>query len=449
MTTTTFTLSVQAANTGIPSWLGEEKQWVAVASASNQTVLNALSNPAQLSLSTSSLPGKSYNGACVDQSRGEYLWPANGGHNDYRGNEVFAICLRDENPSWYRLNDRSPQAMVDPPVTTSSSTVSTANRKDAQGHNPSGYTAMFQDGRMRAQHGWHGFVFANNRVWFPHQSSPSGIGYSTPHAWSFDRSHPDLANAPGQPPLAWSNDVGPWKWLGTSDAGAKLDQSKSKSFDTAPPAAYDPISRKIWYCHEKTALRLWASLDTTTEAIQSSVENVFASGIRSTWGVVANDPSDAWRYFIVNSSDTQQLAVLDLKASNPYVAAAWSVVSLSGGAADILNAVRSGVGAVYHKPSKSILIYDPSDMRDGGIVKIRIPDAGTLGTWAVTKVDMVGTTNPSTGVSTGGGSAGGQYAWSKFNIVEDMGDGVTSALVVCMDPSLPTYVYRLPTTEIF
>jgi hypothetical protein len=54
-----------------------------------------------------------------------------------------------------------------------------------------------------------------------------------------------------------------------------------------------------------------------------------------------------------------------------------------------------------------------------------------------------GSANPSTGVPTGGGNASGQYTWSKFNIVEDMGNG-QSGLVVCMDTSQPVYVYKLP-----
>jgi hypothetical protein len=45
-------------------------------------------------------------------------------------------------------------------------------------------------------------------------------------------------------------------------------------------------------------------------------------------------------------------------------------------------------------------------------------------------------------VSTGLGSDQ-NGAWSKFNIISDMGNG-QSALVVCMEVDQPTYVYKLP-----
>ncbi len=35
-----------------------------------------------------------WTGGCSDQIRGEYLLPAQGGHNGYYGNEIYAIALR-------------------------------------------------------------------------------------------------------------------------------------------------------------------------------------------------------------------------------------------------------------------------------------------------------------------------------------------------------------------
>lgn len=428
-----------------PSWFlaQPERTWKAVASGSNQTLKYASENPPQPALDSPFDVTKCYTGACVDQVRGEYVMAANGGHANYMGNEVYACQIRSENPAWYRLLDRSPDSVVSPPFRSGSTSESTANRKDAQGHIPAGYAAMFQDGRMRAQHGWHSNIFTNNRVWYPVQESPTGVGYSSAHAWCFNRGHGGLAGAPGQTPLAWSNDAGPWEWLGTSDAGLKGDQSKSANFGTAPPAALDPVTGKIWYSREDYGQNLWASLDTSTKAIRSATGS--ANTTSSSWAAVVVDPTglDLWRFFVINCRDDNMLAILNLKASNPYAASAWTRVAVSNPAV-----IRGGLGAVYHKASRSILLYDASDMRDASIYKLRVPtnSDGTYagGTWQVSSVAAgSGGANPSTGVPTGGGNASGQYTWSKFNIVEDMGNR-QSALVVCMDNNSPVYVYKLP-----
>ena len=46
-------------------------------------------------------------------------------------------------------------------------------------------------------------------------------------------------------------------------------------------------------------------------------------------------------------------------------------------------------------------------------------------------------------MSEAGNSANELHANSKFNIIQDMGNG-QAALVVCMDTGGPTYVYKLP-----
>ena len=428
-----------------PSWFVSqpERTWLPV--AVSKTLAVALSSPTeQLPLNGGSFDiTKAYNGACVDQSRGEYLMAANGGHDNYRGNEVYACQIRSDDPAWYRVLDRSPTTVVDPPVTTGSSSASTANRKDAQGHNPNGYAAMYRDGRMRAQHGWHSNIFANDRIWYPVQESTAGIGYSTAHAWCFNRGYPGLATSPGQMPLPWSNDAGPWEWLGTSESGLKGNADKGANFGIAPPAALDPVTGKVWYSKEDYGQNLWASLDTNTKIIKSATGS--GNSTSSSWAAVVVDPTglDLWRFFVVNCRADNTLAILDLKASNPYASSAWSRVPVNNPAV-----IRGGLGAAYHKPSRSILLYDASDMRDATLYKLRVPtnSDGTYsgGTWQVSTVTPgSGSSNPSTGVPTSGGNASGQYTWSKFNIVEDMGNG-QSALVVCMDTNLPVYVYKLP-----
>jgi hypothetical protein len=203
----------------------------------------------------------------------------------------------------------------------------------------------------------------------------------------------------------------------------------------------------IWYSREDYGQNLWASLDTSTKAIRSGTGS--ANPTSSSWAAVVTDPSgqDRWRFFVINCRSDSSLAILNLKASNPYASSAWSRVSVSDSAA-----LRVGLGAVYHKASRSILLYDASDMRDGGFFKLQVPtnSDGTYagGHWQVSKVmPAAGSANPSTGVPSSGGSAGGQYTWSKFNIIEDMGNG-QAALVVCMDTTLPVYVFKLPASGV-
>lgn len=444
---------ITIASNAVPSWFASqtEKTWAAVAGNVDQTLLYASQNPAQNGGQSYPGPGfditKAYNGACVDQVRGEYVMAANGGHANYTGNEVYACKIRSETPYWYRLLDRTPWAQTSPPFVSGGSANSTANLPNAQGNIPAGYAAMYQDGRMRAQHGWHSNIFANGRVWYPTQQSTTGVGYSTPHAWSFDRTFSGLPQSPSRSPLAWANNAGPWEWLGTSDTGNRGTSATSAvNWGTQSPAAFDPVSGLIWYVRENAETGNWASLNTVTEAI-TTYGSGFGDNLASTWATVVYDPSgsDLWRYLVVNTrNNPTRLYILNLKQATPT----WSFVTVSSSAPNV-----TGLGAVYHPASRSILCYDASDGNRGGtITKVRVPTSGNAyagGTWTVSTITPAGgSADPSTGVPTGGGAAAGQYTWSKFNIINDMGDG-RAALVVCMDITTPTYVYKLPTGELF
>src|SRR5690606_6714825 len=53
--------------------------------------------------------GGSWTGGCIDQERGEQIFAANGGRGNYCGNEVYALALREEVPTWVRLTDPTPK----------------------------------------------------------------------------------------------------------------------------------------------------------------------------------------------------------------------------------------------------------------------------------------------------------------------------------------------------
>jgi hypothetical protein len=450
MTTRTFQFTVQSS--GAPSWFTSQaaKTWTAVASSA--TLQAASSGQSALSGATFPTMATAWTGGCVDQVRGDLIFAANGGHDDYRGNEVYACRIKAASPAWYRLNDHTPNSSM---VLTGSST---ANTTAGQGWDPSNYAAMWTDGRMRAVHGWCSQTYANGRVWFPSQSSPTGAGNSTGHAWSFDRAYSGLPSAPGGSPLAWANNAGPWEWLGAAATGNRSTTTTGAPMGI-PAFALDPVTGLIWTaCGNADAAWMvrFGSLNTATEAIQytsygpgwDTPDGRWACVVYDpAWDGVAGDPNNTcrWRYWVGISPNSNGIIVLNLKAANPYATSAWvGVVSTSNTSA--LSAV--GLGAVYHAPSRSILLGDPSQL-GSSILKLRVPTNGdgtfAGGTWQVSTITAAGGgANPGTGFGDGGT---GWRAYSKFNIINDMGNG-QSALVCCGGVTLPTYVYKLPTTEI-
>lgn len=432
-----------------PSWFVDlpERQWYACAQGAGERLVDVFHGAALgFGGSFSGMP-KAWTGGCVDQGRGELIFAANGGHADYAGNEVYACSIRSERPRWYRLTDPSPASVVSPvPCREGSATASTSNLPDGQGFDPSGYAAMFLDGRMRAVHGWNSCIFANDKIWYAHQSSPSGNGYSTPHAWAFNRTFTGIPTSPGGRALAWTKDAGPWAWLGTSDTGAKEAQSRGEQFGVAPPSALDPVTGKIWTAHATTATRVWSSLDTRSGVIKrSDVVNGYANntGQDGRWAVVVVDPSgqDRWRIWVAPAPDAKGLVALNLKASNPYAAAAWTVYPVS----DLAAISAAGLGAVYHKASKSIILGNPLSLKGGQLLKLRVPTNadGTFNVGGRWEVSSLAPATSSSADPTAGTSTSNNGAWSKFNLIEDMGNG-QSALVVCMEVDQPTYVYKLP-----
>ena len=407
----------------------------------------------------------SWTGGCVDQTRGELILAANGGHANYAGNEVYACQIRSDAPAWYRLTDQSPLTVVSPPVEIGSKTASTSNTVAGQGHNPKAFAAMYRDGRVRAMHTANIPQFSNGRVWFSYQPSPEGAGFSTPHAWSFNRSYPGIPTSPGGMSLKWSNDPGPWTWLGTSDSGAKDDTSQSGAKYTSSgwtSAAMDPVTGWIWTAHADAPLTNWTSLDTTgTRSPQfvSSPLRQYQAGFNNKWSVVVYDPAwdgvvgdpnktCRWRFLVLGAEDGRLFA-LDLTAADPYAPAAWRTVNVPGLAS--ADKVKDW-GAVYHRASRSIILgrYS-STYSDAAVAGEELPNFLTIriatdgrgayagDTWKKTVVVNDGNPNP-WGEFDG---KRGNGAYSKFNIVHDMGDG-HAALVCVTDIDGPTFVYKLP-----
>jgi hypothetical protein len=345
------------------------------------------------------------------------------------------------------------------------STLSTGNAANRMGGTPAGYAGMFIDGRRRAHHGWYDQWFFNGKAWDVNQGSCTGVGNSTSHAWSFDRSYAvptAMPTAPGQAPQAWQNNAGPWKWLGTSDTGAKLLTSISgDSLGNSPAVALDPVTGIIWYAHGDGGnwFAGFGSLNTATEALvhvdmPQPCQQPFGHSaicVDPAWDGVFGDPNNTcrWRFFVFfPQGGLNQIAILDLKAANPYLPASWTIgaISSSTGVATV------GNGAVYHKASRSVICANPVAQQDGIVYKVRVPTNPATGvyvggTWNVSPINpdtVNGNVNPGLNQTTG---QGGGNAFGKLRLVESISGG-QDGIVICSGVTLPTYVYKLPAAEI-
>jgi hypothetical protein len=458
MTAQAVNFSIVAATA--PSWFANQtvKTWVAKATGGvDGNRFSDVMYAGSLYSGGASDVVNAWTGGCVDQARGELLLVAGGGHNGYGGNEGYAFAARREVPTWYRLNEPSPTSMITP-FTSAPGFLpeSVGNRLQDQGSNCKGYAAMWADGRARPTHSSGCLQYANGRVWVPIGTTPNTVDGSQ-HAWSFNRGYQTgtgagqfIPTAPGGTPMAWTNDAGPWVWLGTTDTGDKSATARAHaawrgtlSFE---PSAYDPVTGLIWTMKVNDD-GIWSSLNTgavsgTAGAIQSCSAPTFDSNNTGQgWSVVVYDTvSDRWRFRISWCVYLNQLQIHDLKNS-PYARSSLSYVNVNAAGVTALNTAASG-GAVYHKPSKAILLGNPLTL-GGNILKIKPPLNGdgsfAGGAWTVTTI------TPASGSATP--APGSQQSYTKFNMIEDMGNG-QSALVSINQYNGATYIYKLPTTEI-
>lgn len=462
MTTTTFTLTVASASE--PAWFAAlgDLEWGAVALPAEGKHLTAARDAYSPPAYDWGFGGWedvciAWTGACVDQGAGEYLFVANGGHANWAGNEAYAVAIRSADPQWYRLLNRTPSAYIWTRETGIDNTLGGGGRI------PNGYRAAFIDGRMRSAHGfatyyWH----SNGKVWFSQQSSPTGDGPSTGHAWSFDRNFTGLATSPQQTPLAHTNDAGPWQWLGRTIDGSTATDAQHVNFGNGPCAALDPVTGLIWTVQETTCGR-WASLNTANGQITPcDVQDIYANNYTAGWSAVVYDPewdganesTCRWRYLVLGDSSgfPGRLVMLNLKSANPYAAnnspkfsptqnsGAWTSMPTNTTAYEDVD----GLGAVYHPASKAILLASPAStyLNTGrNLIKLAVPLNGdgtfnTSGTWNYSSVVTSGL-DPTTAATANAG------AYSKFNIVHDMG-GSRSAIVSCQGVDAATYVMPLP-----
>ena len=376
-------------------------------------------------------PTIAWTGAAVDQRRRELILAANGGHGDGMDNGVYICQLGADVPRWHRAVDPTPDAYL----------VSQYWKYNQ--------VAVYKDGRPVSVHGWHKEVFGNGRVWYVGQDSTAGPSSFTGGIVSWNR---DFA---GEDPSAWpirhtTANLGGWQ-----THGVILPNQEGPPDGSCGPSCYDPVGNKIWGFSETIETPRYWSVDAATGAVTRYSTSMgggrFNAG--AAWAACAHDANGAGKpgVVIVNALYTvadrekgtarQCVYVLDLqnpgrglveKVTTPTLA--WGG-QLSDGDPSIVFQPR--YGAVYHAPSRAILVYDPSMGLGNNIRKLNIP-ADPIGgqyTWE--------TVTPASGGVDVKYPSQWRGAYSKFNLIEDMGNG-QGALVLVTDTFGPVYVYRLP-----
>jgi hypothetical protein len=383
--------------------------WTTIAGGSGQRIQDVLPSA---SLVTSGLSGENprsicgaWTGGAVDPTRREYILAANGGHADYAGNEVYALSLGDATPSWKRICDPTPASQFG----------------DTVGEGG----GIYLDGRPRAMHSTFE-TFGDGRVWFPLLNSvTSGGGGTVNKVASFNR-----GAVSGTSTLAYASGMGPW----TVYPPVPNLNATSARFGRG---VFDPVNH---YCYGLGGFganyTVYWRFPTTGSSIGQA--QYWSAGLSvgnfNTWAVCAYDLG------IIVAGDSLRRQICVLKLSRVGASDAWTIVSNVSGSGYFSPDEFGGAGGVYIKANHTIAIGDP---RDTGktVYKLQIPVSNGAynpsGTWVWSALNPAGAT-PAV-------SAGNSSANSKWNIVENMGNG-QSAIVFVGDIAGPTYVYKVPTS---
>lgn len=346
-----------------------------------------------------------YTGACLDQVRGELILAANGGHTDYYGNEVYAVALRKESTAWVRLTDPTPNQYI-------------TGMDRGVGETEHAYL----DGKPRAVHGWNRCAFANGKVWYVGLTGmAAGNSGGSTAIYTFDR---DIAgNGPFPIPSADS----PWVFHGYS---FNPRPGNATSWGTeGSPSVYDRISNRIYTFAEHSYFSdkaLW-SVDGSDFSVRTHNRVAGNPVFGGMWAAVAHD----LRILMVSEYHKSNIWILNL--NDPNYELQPRTTAMEDGEVGFVN--NSRFGAVYHQASRAIFTYDKLG---SSIRKLKIPDNPLTGTytWSVVEAAPENQVVPVTPDNMAG-------TYSKFNIIEDMGNG-QSAIVLVTDTRGPVYVYKIP-----
>lgn len=348
-----------------------------------------------------------WTGGCAYQNGKQLLLPAQGGHADYYGNEVYSLNLNQSVPGWQRIWGPTPIVQI-----------LTSNFSPS--YNPP-YTG-YADGAPRSSHGWFSLICtsAGRIITTLQNANPSGT-------WDTGCYSLDINNVSD----GWTYHGRLWQTLPGSPGSDFAYQSG--------PGGYDPVANRFYRAAEganskgavgvDVATMLAAGAQSKTTGPQtpgSTIYDLYIPGgpLADGWSVVLDDMNP--RCWVIGSHQEGNLWILDL--TNP--AAGFVKKSTTGSP----NGFQPGLGAVYHKPSKAILVGGREIGRN--LRKLSISGSNPLtATYSWSNISLGGAT------PVAGANANGTY--SKFQMIDDMGNG-QSAIVMATRVNGPSYVLKLP-----
>lgn len=226
---------------------------------------------------------------------------ANGGHQDWAGNETYKLSLTGESCAWERVTRRSTAS--DPP----------------QAHNSS---IARGDGSRTSDHPYSNRIYANGRVYMTAGCAYSGsLGYETSEVWYWAEADKDNGR------LGYTN-------LGLAGTANGSDPALVESNN-----AYDPVGRKVWHIPQNASSpndSYW-SVDVDTDAIVTYTVGL-PYNFTAAWVVCIPE----LRILLGRGDVDHSNALFYLDLTNP--SAGWSSVTTETGTPRSVQ----GDGAVFH-----------------------------------------------------------------------------------------------------
>jgi hypothetical protein len=339
-------------------------------------------------------------GAAVDQEIGEFVIGDPGGHNDGGNNSVYVFPVRVPSPAWVRR--RAGTGVTGDGTTNGSGTDGTGQPVDT--------------------HSYHRPVIAAGRFWLPSLDSQSGV--ITDGNWTtatFSINHRDSGQSWRQHGRL-SSSTGGSNWLGGS-------------------AAYDPVTDRIFSFPQ--------TLETGSNGAYFDVSDVVAAGDVTYPGTVTGVTAIATpnrgggfyncaiycaslRRLVLLSEDNDNTGTFhSLQLDN--LGAGWTSHTVSG--TQPWGPYYNG-GCVWHDSARRFYSYNSGG---NAIRVITVPETVT-NNWTGTTYTATGDTLP--GTSSDNGSAG----FSRWNIVQDMGNGDACLLWYPNHTVTGMYVIRVSST---
>jgi len=368
----------------------------------------------------------SWNGASLDQRRGELLIVGNGGHTNGPDNGGYALSLRSDRPEWRRMADATPGSHL-------VGVGDIDQRTEA---------AVYLDGRPAAMHTCGVPVWANDRVWFPFQNSYYSSGKSSFATFSFDsgllEAAPDLSR--------WRADSTlPWRYHG------QVSETAAIGGYTFGRGVYDRKNERVFYFGKSGSSYWYLDVDKASPTFEKSLRIRPHGDFSYTCAWAVNVHGLDRNLIVLGSIHSQDLYVLD--ADRPDDSRSWRVKNASPQMSwDENNPVGPAgyaleYGAVYHSASRRIFLYNPNTLGAGTMRCLSVPVTGNgnyddAGTWKWSEIALTAYDDDfPKPLSRGADSAGGVYG--RFNLIERMDDAGTSALVAATQVGGPTYVCKL------